>query len=1097
MQTNISNILTQNTSTLTDKQAQKDIERTNTKVATLIGKSLAKTAVSFEDFAFDYICLDEAHAAKKVFTTVAGEAEEHLGDSSKKTRPVSSYKIQSGTPSAVAIKAFVITQYIQKKYNGNTQLLTATPFTNSPLEVYSMLSMIAHNKLVEMGLENLSAFFDTFIEVSYELVINAKLNPERRQIILGFNNLLVLQQLVKRFINHKTGEAVNVQRPNKIVLPLKNKLVDGLLVRLPENEQVDSILPLSDIQKEYMQSIKQYAEGTITEEMMCSGASLFEDEEEDEDKAVAAGVEIDEDQLDDDEKVGVRLLKAMNHARNLALSPYLFDCAGLGKPTAKSYIETSNKLKYVMESIKSIKNHHEKTNTPMSGVVIYIERGVEYFSLIREYLIDVLNFQPHEVGIISSKLKVPTPSMPDEAKKEYIKNSFLGKKYNEQTGDFENLSNDDRMKVLIGSSTIKEGINLQAYSSTLFNCFLPWNPTDVQQMEGRIYRQGNAFKNVRIVNPLMIDSIDVFMFQKLEEKTARINSVWETDGSTNVLKTEEFNPKELKYSLIKDARVIAQMELLEEKEKMDERKSDLENQKKRISGIQESQNYVKRWEDDYREWLAQYRVNDATKPLENSLKSGQIVLKKQTDNNGLPMVYDWVKETAKVDENDEPIKYSDLSPAFKPYYFDSLVLAVRQISRFERDLLAPTNRKISELDQLKTEIDDALSKHDELSKILMNEENIKLKTDEIIRKRAELNIVEKSFNEVVNEFSRLNHLLDDVKLPSVKTIVETECPVVDAKGVPRIDLEAIRLMDECSKRQVQTRDLHSQKIEKDGETIYEYTPERKKLHDSIYAEMTKSAVCIKQEQPIAILMGGAPGSGKSTFLQKNAEYMTSEKIWKVDTDEVREFLPEYEGWNSGATHEEAAMITRRLMENYDNPCKHDVLYDGTMKNARKYIPIIKQLKKDGYKVFIAYMEIPKEISIQRAMGRYQSNKGGKQKYGRYVPLFVIEEFFQTGDEVFQQIKPMVDGYIKVDSLTQEIIEKGGESIPSDRSYYRVFEKSETAPEIAKLDPVKQEQPIDLKGALDSFKILYKYATGAEKTKIKGAMDSLKILLKYS
>lgn len=1096
MENGITKILSQDTSDLTDKQAQREIEKTNTKVAELIGKSLAKTAVSFEDFGFDYVCLDEAHAAKKVFTNVAGEAEEHLGDSSKKTRAVQSYKIQSGTPSAVAIKAFVITQYIQKKYQGNTQLLTATPFTNSPLEVYSMLSMIAHNKLVEMGLENLNAFFDTFIEVSYELVINAKLNPERRQIILGFNNLLVLQQLIKRFINHKTGESVNVQRPNKIVLPLKNKLVDGLLVPLPEDQQVDSVLPLSDIQKEYMAAIKQYAEGTISEEMMCAGASLNE-EDIDEDSAVAEGIELDENSLDEDEKTGVRLLKAMNHARNLALSPYLFDCAGLGKPTAKSYIETSNKLKYVMESIKSIKNHHEKTNTPMSGVVIYIERGVEHFPLIREYLIDVIGFKPHEVGIISSKLKTPAPSMPDEAKKEYVKNLFLGKKFNEQTGDFEKLSDADRMKVLIGSATIKEGINLQAYSSTLFNCFLPWNPTDVQQMEGRIYRQGNAFNNVRIVNPLMIDSIDVFMFQKLEEKTSRINSVWETDGSTNVLKTEEFNPKELKYSLIKDARVIAQMELLEEKEKMDERKADLENQTKRIISIKNSLRVISTWESDYRKWLSKYRPADAQKPLENALKSGQIVLKKQTDENGLPMVYSWTRDQVKYDENNEPIQYSPLDPASKQHYFDDLVLAVRQVSRFERDVLVPTGRKIEQIDDLVAEIAEALKNHDELSKELMNEESIKLKTEEIIRKREALMIKEKTFDQVVDEFDRLNYLLDDVKLPDVKKIVETECPVVDANGMPRIDLEAIRLMDECTKRQVQTRDLHSKKIEVDGEVKYEYTAERKKLHDRIYEEMTKNAVCITQEQPIAILMGGAPGSGKSSFLKKNAEYMTSDKIWKVDTDEVREFLPEYEGWNAGATHEEAAMITNRLLSNYDKPCKHDLLYDGTMKNARKYIPIIKQLKADGYKVFIAYMEIPKEISIERAMGRYRNNKGGKTKYGRYVPLFVIEEFFQTGDELFQQIKTMVDGYIKVDSMTGNIIEKGGESIPKDRSYYRVFEKSETTPEIAKLEPEKEKQTADLKGALESLKILYKYATGDQKKKLKGAMDSLKILLKYA
>ncbi len=113
-----------------------------------------------------------------------------------------------------------------------------------------------------------------------------------------------------------------------------------------------------------------------------------------------------------------------------------------------------------------------------------------------------------------------------------------------------------------------------------------------------------------------------------------------------------------------------------------------------------------------------------------------------------------------------------------------------------------------------------------------------------------------------------------------------------------------------------------------------------------------------------------------------------------------------------------------------------------MSNSSKYIPLIRRLKKLGYMVFVVYMDVPKEVSVERAMNRYVSNKGGKTKYGRYVPMSVIEDFFRTGKQGYEEIKKSVDGYILVDSLTQKIVERGGMEIPADREYSGVFKQSE-------------------------------------------------------
>jgi hypothetical protein len=46
--------------------------------------------------------------------------------------------------------------------------------------------------------------------------------------------------------------------------------------------------------------------------------------------------------------------------------------------------------------------------------------------------------------------------------------------------------------------------------------------------------------------------MDVFVFQKLEEKTGRINDIWFKAGRGNVLDVESLDPQEVKLALITD-----------------------------------------------------------------------------------------------------------------------------------------------------------------------------------------------------------------------------------------------------------------------------------------------------------------------------------------------------------------------------------------------------------------------------------------------------------------------------------------------------------------------------------------------------------------
>ena len=248
--------------------------------------------------------------------------------------------------------------------------------------------------------------------------------------------------------------------------------------------------------------------------------------------------------------------------------------------------------------------------------------------------------------------------------------------------------------------------------------------------------------------------------------------------------------------------------------------------------------------------------------------------------------------------------------------------------------------------------------------------------------------------------------------------------IYDKKGVRKIDEESIKVLTDYINSLPQTKDLNS----KNGE----YTKERKELHKKIMNEFKKDLICIDNDNPIAILMGGSPASGKSTFLKKYAPYLLKEEILRVDADEVRAKLPEYKGYNASQTHLETKDIVNTLLSDktIGIPCKYDVIYDGTMNSTKSYLPLIALLKKLGYKIFIVYIDkVPEEVIRKRALERYQ-------KSGRFVPMEVIDDFFNKGKSALNELKEKSDGYMIVDGSSGDykIIERGGMKLPKTRKY---------------------------------------------------------------
>lgn len=93
-----------------------------------------------------------------------------------------------------------------------------------------------------------------------------------------------------------------------------------------------------------------------------------------------------------------------------------------------------------------------------------------------------------------------------------------------------------RCRVLVGSSeTMGTGVNVQQRLYALHHLDVPWLPSQVEQREGRIVRQGNGNPEVEVLAYATLGSMDATMWQANERKARFIEAALSGDRSVRVL----------------------------------------------------------------------------------------------------------------------------------------------------------------------------------------------------------------------------------------------------------------------------------------------------------------------------------------------------------------------------------------------------------------------------------------------------------------------------------------------------------------------------------------------------------------------------------
>ena len=356
-------------------------------------------------------------------------------------------------------------RYLQQLNGGRGVVFaTATPVMNSMTEMYIMQKYLQPDMLKQLGIEHFDSWAKMFGEVVNALEIAPSGSGYRlKQTFSKFKNVKALQQMFRSFTDVLTD-----------IPGLKIPKMKGKKVQIVECEQ-------SEFQKNYMAELAKRAENV-------------------------KNVDPSEDNM----------LKITSDGRKISYSQRMIDPSLPYEETGKIYKCCENVFKVYQESSKTKGAQmifcDMATPKGKSSTKADPEANADEFAAVdteSAQLYDDMKARLVQLGIPAKEIAFIHDAKNDKQKAE------LAEKMNNGT-----------IRVLIGSTgKMGVGLNAQKKAVAIHHLDAPWRPGDIEQRDGRVFRQKNeneeAYKFVYVTR----GSFDSRLWDILERKQKFINQV--------------------------------------------------------------------------------------------------------------------------------------------------------------------------------------------------------------------------------------------------------------------------------------------------------------------------------------------------------------------------------------------------------------------------------------------------------------------------------------------------------------------------------------------------------------------------------------------
>ncbi|MCV2884795.1 zeta toxin family protein [Aestuariibacter sp. AA17] len=176
-----------------------------------------------------------------------------------------------------------------------------------------------------------------------------------------------------------------------------------------------------------------------------------------------------------------------------------------------------------------------------------------------------------------------------------------------------------------------------------------------------------------------------------------------------------------------------------------------------------------------------------------------------------------------------------------------------------------------------------------------------------------------------------------------------------------------------------------------------------------------------EENPVSIFMAGSPGAGKTETSKKLIENLDGQgRVVRIDADELREHIPNYNGTNSYLFHRAVSFIVERIVDNVFKR-KQSFILDGTLS---KYSVAEKNIDRALLKnrlVVIVYVYMEPVVAWDFVQRR-------EAVEGRRIEKEVFIDQFFAAKEVVNKLKASYRDRVKVMLFSKDLT--------NDETYYK-------------------------------------------------------------
>ncbi|MDA5313681.1 PLxRFG domain-containing protein [Vibrio cholerae] len=537
----------------TVKQIEDSISRLQDKIKEkeeALSKNADQIGFSFGDLGVDYLVVDEAHEFKNL--TYATRTDRVVGMNDPKG-------------SEKALDLLIKTRSIQGLENGGVTFMTGTPISNSLVEVYTMMYYLGHDTLKDLKMSFYDAFAGSFFNTEITLEYTPTGTVKERSVLKGLNNMQQLSTLYRQFADVITQkDMVNIFRQDveaKNKATGENKATRFPIPNIKGGKRQLNIAPATEAQREY-------------NDYLIARMEAFNQLKNKEDRIAYAKIDNPLWVLTDAKKASldVRLVDPTAQrdptgkvARAAERIKSIYDQWQDDKGTQLVFSDMGTPAKYAIATVKSDLKSLAETVLGKGKAAAFISSRLEiyegempYSQTLKELVykvnaqaetgeIDADQYEKLEEQIrelTASTMTADTGfSVYDDLKASLMEKGIPDDEiafihdYNttlKKEALFDRVRRGE-VRVLIGSSMkMGAGTNVQNHLVALHHMDAPWRPSDMEQREGRIVRQGNEFYQraanagkpedfeVELIAYTTQGSSDPVMWQILERKAGAI-----------------------------------------------------------------------------------------------------------------------------------------------------------------------------------------------------------------------------------------------------------------------------------------------------------------------------------------------------------------------------------------------------------------------------------------------------------------------------------------------------------------------------------------------------------------------------------------------